>query len=70
MDSVIVGAHSCLDSDAGDSETSETDSSDGDYVKELGDSQVIRKLNGVAETLSIDNSSDSDSSDVDEDGNS
>ena len=70
VDSVIVGAHSCLDSDASDSETSETGSSDDDYVKELGDFQVIIKLNDVAETLSIDNSSDSDSSDVDEDGNS
>ena len=36
----------------------------------FGDSQVISKVNDVAETLSIDNSSDSDSSDVDEDGNS
>ena len=30
VDSVIVGAHSCLDSDASDSEPSETGSSDDD----------------------------------------
>ena len=51
VDSVIVGAHSCLDSDASDSETSEssdTGSSDDDYnVKELGDSRVISKVNDV-----------------------
>ena len=54
VDSVIVGAHSCLDSDTSDSETSETGSSDDDYnVKELGDSRVISKVNDVAETLTL-----------------
>ena len=40
---------------------SETGSSDDDYnVKELKDSRIVSKVNDVAETLSIDNSSDSE----------
>ena len=74
VDTVIVGTHSCLDNYTIDSETSETSKtgiSDDDYnVNEFRDSRIVSKVNDVAETLSIENSNDSDSSDVDEDGNS
>ena len=65
--SVILGIHLCLDSDASDSETSQTGGSfHDDYnVHELGNFRVVSKVNDVAETASIDNSSDSESFDMD-----